>query len=389
MNKIAVIGLGLIGSAAFKYLSQQSDSVIGFGVAEPPDYAKHRSVFASHYDNGRLTYRSGQDDVWAALNQWAVAQYNTIETQSGIRFHQGHGCLSVFPNGSSSLPSATNGADVDTMDYPTSASISKAHPMFTFPNGMNGRFEAAPAGTINPRSLVQAQLTIGRQHGGEVVWSPVSRLDKSGNHFDIVTPNGRFAAERVLVAAGAFTNQLNLPPLDLKVKSEMTILVEVNAQEAQRLSPMPALIYEADHPHLSSLYMNPPQQYGNGRLCIKIGCNTTGDKWLETLPQKQEWMVNGSTAPYDNQLLNILRQMMPAFTLNAMTPKRCLVTYTAHHKPYIDQLEPNLFVAVGGNGKSAKCSDTLGFLASQLGLDKPWPAAFNRSHFKTTSNRSD
>ena len=55
--------------------------------------------------------------------------------------------------------------------------------------------------------------------------------------------------------------------------------------------------------------------------------------------------------------------------------------YPPHTKPYVDQVAERVFVATGGNGSSAKCSDTLGWLAANLALGRPWEG-FERADFR-------
>ena len=50
-----VIGKGLIGSAAGRYLSATGTKVALIGPHEPENWPAHQGVFASHYDQGRLT----------------------------------------------------------------------------------------------------------------------------------------------------------------------------------------------------------------------------------------------------------------------------------------------------------------------------------------------
>ena len=55
MHRIIVIGRGLVGSAAGRHLSALTDGVVVLGPDEPTDRAAHTGVFASHYDEGRIT----------------------------------------------------------------------------------------------------------------------------------------------------------------------------------------------------------------------------------------------------------------------------------------------------------------------------------------------
>ncbi len=50
--RVAVIGKGLIGSAAARHLARQTAGVVLIGPDEPAVRADHRDVFGSHYDEG-------------------------------------------------------------------------------------------------------------------------------------------------------------------------------------------------------------------------------------------------------------------------------------------------------------------------------------------------
>ncbi|HEY9569155.1 MAG TPA: hypothetical protein VIR38_13770, partial [Thalassobaculum sp.] len=65
MYRIIVIGRGLIGSAAGRHLADLTDGVALLGPDEPADRAAHAGVFASHYDEGRMTRVVDPDPAWA------------------------------------------------------------------------------------------------------------------------------------------------------------------------------------------------------------------------------------------------------------------------------------------------------------------------------------
>ena len=82
----AVIGKGLLGSAAARYLSQGSNKVALIGPDEPNDWHTHDGVFGSHYDEARIVSQSAPDEEWQALDLASIAQYAEIESLSGIHF---------------------------------------------------------------------------------------------------------------------------------------------------------------------------------------------------------------------------------------------------------------------------------------------------------------
>jgi glycine/D-amino acid oxidase-like deaminating enzyme len=63
--------------------------------------------------------------------------------------------------------------------------------------------------------------------------------------------------------------------------------------------------------------------------------------------------------------------------------KRCIVSFTKHRKPYIGTLNnEGLFVACGGNGYSAMCSDALGRIAANLLTEGTFPEEYSSESFK-------
>jgi sarcosine oxidase len=67
------------------------------GPDEPADRWTHQGVFASHYDEGRITRILDADRIWALLAQRSIARYREIEARSGIPFYHEVGHLTVGP----------------------------------------------------------------------------------------------------------------------------------------------------------------------------------------------------------------------------------------------------------------------------------------------------
>ena len=76
-----VIGKGLIGAAAAKYISLQGCSVVVIGPDEPPDM-KEGIVFSSHYDQARIQRIIGTDAVWTSLNQQSANAYPLLQRET-------------------------------------------------------------------------------------------------------------------------------------------------------------------------------------------------------------------------------------------------------------------------------------------------------------------
>ena len=247
MFDIIVIGAGLIGSAAIRTLSQSNQNVAIIGPAEPEEWANHDGVFASHYDQGRITRVLANDRVWAILAQRSIEQYRLIEQKSGIRFHYPVGGWQVgHPAEDFISKTEAVGRELGrAFETYEPDRLAEAEPLFTFPTGLIGVREAAPAGYINPRSLVQAQLTIAAQQGATIIREMIAGVDRRNGFIELKGSAGQtYQARKILLGTGAFTNMLLARPLKLIPKARTILLAELPPAEIERLRDMPTLIYE-------------------------------------------------------------------------------------------------------------------------------------------------
>lgn len=381
MLNFIVIGAGLMGSSAAKYLAKSGQSGTIIGTAEPQNWQNHQGVFASHYDEGRITHRLSKDTIWTTLADHSMRQYRAIEQESGITFYQPRGCLSVLK------PTSWAGKRPQVSQYGQPWSGTE---LLAFPSRYESIYEPDPAGFISPRRLITAQLTIAKAHGCERIAEQVVSVIETADLVRVTTESGTvLEAERVLVCAGAYTDVSGLlsTTLGLRVKSETILYAEVSAKEADRWSAMPAVIYEIESPVLDGIYLLPPLLYPDGTYYVKMGCDTAADRTLETAEAMNEWMVHGDSDTYKSELQQAMLAIMPTLQASGFYTHRCLVTYSPSGKPIIDQVTARRFVATAGNGSSAKCADTLGWLAAQLVQGASFPKGLERQIFARELDR--
>lgn len=383
-----VIGKGLMGAAAARYLSQMTAKVAVIGPDEPDDVATHPGVFASHYDQGRITRKISNDAVWSALSMRALEQYPYLQRRSGIHFHEPVGCLFVAPPAAPYFSQVMETAERFNVDYVVHGSPAErqsAHPTLHFPEQFASFYEPAPAGYINPRDLIRAQLKVATAQGTRTVREVVTAVEQTSEGAIVTTESGQvYWTRNVLVAAGAFTNVHNLLPekLSLRIKTETTLLVRLAESEVARLQVMPTVIYQIESPTLDSIYMLPPIRYPDGSYYVEFGCNTKQDWWPETLQEMRDWIIAGDSDTVMAAMKAAMQAILPELQAEAYESKRCLVTYTPRGKPFIDQVSEHVYVVTGGNGSSVKSSDTLGWLAANLMQTGTFPAGFKREDFK-------
>jgi sarcosine oxidase len=384
--RIAVIGAGLIGSAAARHLAEAGAAPIVIGVPE----GNPQGVYASHYDEARITRRTDADPVWSYLASASISRYPDIERRSGTVFHTDCGhlrCDLPDVNTDSVLArvravSAELGKGVRER---TLSEIRLSHPYLAFPEGSVCQLEGAPSGVIHPRRLVRAQLRLAESAGARLLPDAATAVRAAGRGFAIETSAGTVQADRVLVCTGPHTNDFALTPrpLPLEVKPETVLLVEVPPESQAELASMPGIIWNFDHhPPARYAYVLPPIPYPDGRTYLKIGADNDRDQDASTLAAKRRYMESGGSAETARYLRELVDELIPSLRGQPSRTKPCLLTYSPKRYPIIDQVGEGWFVAVAGNGKSAKSSDEIGRLGANLVSSGKWSEDLDRALFQ-------
>ncbi len=386
-----VVGRGLIGTAAAKYLKQSFDkvAVIGPGAPDETNIATAK-VFASHYDQSRVQRVIGVDPIWTALNKQSAEAYPAIEKESGISFHGDEGCLYVSPYGIDKYLQEAGAQskrfNIKYKSLENAAAIQVAVDEYSFPTASAGLLEDSPSGHINPFKLIEAQEHVFVKNGGTTINETVIGIKREPDGYKVQTNAGTtLNSNRVLVSAGAFSNfnTLILRPLQLELESETVLLAQVSEEEASRLQHLPSLLYEIDEPEIEGIYLVRPLPYPDGNYYLKMGSNLPSDIRFHSLEAIQEWFRTGNSEANIGVLKKFLHQIIPNLKVLGYNTKRCIVSRTIHRKAYIGSVDGNnLFVACGGNGYSAMCSDALGRLATSVVTTGTVPPPFELHSFE-------
>ncbi len=361
---IAVLGRGLFGSAAARHLAKAGHEVVLIGPDEPDDKRAHRGVFASHYDEGRITRHNALDPYWVGVSKAAIARYDEIESESGISFFTEAGALMA---GSDPYidrvrqAAAEHGVQSEALDC---AGLRARFPYFAFHNGFSGLYEPGRAGHVSPRNLVAAQTEAARRHGARVLREIVTGFKERPDHVQIVTQDQTIRADRVLVAAGAMSDMLLGRVPQLEVYQRTVVFFEIDEAQAARLDTMPSLVFESD----AHCYLLPPIRYPDGKIYIKLG----GDPVDIELHGEQaigDWFRAGGSPEIRDMLVQIFHTLMPGLDIRAVSMEACVTTWTKDRKPEIARLSDRVAICSGGNGAGAKCSDELGRQGADMILE--------------------
>ena len=269
MHKIIVVGCGLFGSAATRHLSERTDGVVCIGPKEPENRQDHNGVFASHYDEGRMTRVIDPVTEWAVSAKKSIERYSDIENRSGIKFFSPSGYLGIGePSSDYNARCAASGAAVGVKTSKlTAIEIRSRFPFLSVSDNADGLLETKTAGHISPRAMVKAQSKLAENAGAELVSDEVVKIYKAGSGIEIELVSGKILkGEKVLVATGGFTSACGLSPvnLNLRVFGRTVVLAKIEGSLTKELSEMPTIIHA-----VSGAYILPPIEYPDGNKDLK------------------------------------------------------------------------------------------------------------------------
>lgn len=380
MYKVIVVGRGLIGSAAGRHLAGLTEGVALLGPDEPADRARHTGVFASHYDEGRMTRFVDPDPAWAITAKRSIERYAEIEAESGIRFFTPSGYLGLSGPGSDYLERAEAsgrplGARTDWLDAPA---IRRRFPFLRIGDDKHGLHETGKAGHISPRAMVAAQCAAARKRGAAIIAEEATAIRPVPGGVEVETAGGKLhKAERVLIATGAFTDAWGLSPqtLNLRVFGRTVTLARIEGDLVEELAAMPTMGHAE-----SGAYILPPIRYPDGQLYLKIGIGSTDDADLRSRDDFARWFKSPGSADNRRDFQAFLTDLIPGLArCTHWHTDTCAVAWTATGYPHIDWVEDGrIAVAAGGNGKGAKSADDWGWLAARLVAGEPWDHPVSR-----------
>lgn len=379
------MGRGLVGSAAARHLAERGRRVALVGAGEPSSYASSSGPFASHFDEGRITRVGALDPVWSELAARSIRRYDNIAERSGIAFHGPCGNAFVSSQAQACIDNANEHGSQARL---VTRQWLRDHTGINISADREGEiaFEPAPAGYINPRRLVAAQTRLATCADATLIDSSVnaiSAVDEGSMVLD--TTAGPVRAQRVLLTTGAYG--ATLVGVDLETERHLETVLMVEFDDDVDTS---SLILEDPHrPGLDRIYWVPPVRYPDGRTMLKIGRDSSPPNRATCDSDINDWFQRGGDPDHAESLMPALRSMLPQAAVGSWDHKPCIVTHTPTGWPYIGWVQPDVAVAVAGNGSGAKSSDEIGRLAADLVEPRQWTDAILGAHQFTPRTRTN
>lgn len=363
---VLVLGGGTMGTAAGWAVARRGNSV---RVLEQFD---HVHSLGSHGGLTRIfrhAYAEGADYVPWALQ--ADDEWHGLQARTGESLIHRVGCLDMSAPGTSHARLAREAADAHGIDYEwiDGAEIRKRFPAWNVPDEWVA-CHTSRSGYLEVEPALRAMATEMQQAGGILETNcRVTDWSTDGDGVRVETTSGIFAADRLIVAGGAWNIHLLASlGLPLEVRRKPVLWFESSRPETITPDAFPSWIAEIGDMHVYGL----PQVGVPG---AKAGVHSGGDVVdPETLDRE--------THPRDveAELGPFLKLHMHGITGRLTQSAVCMYTMTPDEDFIIDRHPelPNVVFAAGFSGHGFKFAPVVGRHLAELALD---PSAESRGLF--------
>ncbi|MEO7652916.1 MAG: N-methyl-L-tryptophan oxidase [Bryobacteraceae bacterium] len=350
---VAVVGLGTMGSFACMELARRGAAVVGLDRFAPPH------GHGSHSGDTRI-YREAyaENPNYVPFVKQAGQLWDLYREQAGCTLLHRCGMLSMGPPKSPVMIGIQRSAGMHQVQVQqlSAAEIRREYPAFHPPDDHVGMYDGA-AGWIDVNAALNFSLKEAGTAGATILLNqPVQRWQSTGSTIRIESGDETFEASRLILAAGAWSDQLIT---GLPLSLERKVLVWVDAANRKLFQPgtMPVFMFAE-----KSFYGFP----NIGDRGVKLAIDTkSGDALAD--PTAMHPVVADDLAP----VLELAAKYLPNLGRPAVKDaKTCIYTMTPDENFIIDRHpeHENVYFAAGFSGHGFKFAPAVGLALADLAL---------------------
>jgi sarcosine oxidase len=354
-----VLGCGGIGSGTAYWLARQAGAeVLGL---EQFELGHHHGGSQDHSRIIRLTYHHAD---YTRLTPHTYTAWATLDDESAVQVVTKTGSVELARRDSPHHREIDiYAAAMDAANIPyervDGAEVMRRYPQFHLEQEVDALIQA-DTGIADAAKGNAAHIAMARYYGATILdHCGVQALHPFGGGVEVVTGSGRFSCRRLLITAGAWTDQVlaNMGiSLRLTVTQEqVTYYATPNLREFA-IGNFPIFIWHGD----DVIYGFPV--YGEVATKVAIDASgpvvTTASRTYEADPIREE------------RVETWLKQYIPGFLGPKLYTKTCLYDMPRDRNFVIDSLPeyPQIMVCVGA-GHAYKFAGLLGKILSELAVD--------------------
>ncbi len=351
-----VIGLGAMGSATLYHLARRGWNVLGL-----EQFGPGHTHGSSHGDSRIIRETYFEHPLYVPLVQRAHELWRELEEHSGTALMTITGGIMIGPPDGSVVSGTLLSAAEHNLPHEvlTPVDVRQRFPAFQLAEDLVAVFDPR-AGFLDPEACNNAHIKSARAAGAEARFNePVLDWIPDGDGVRVTTVSGSYIADRLVLTAGAWTNEL-LPDLELPLTIER--------QAVFWLHP------ESDGPHYDRerlpIYA---YEYRPGSICygfprLPRGVKASVMHGGETAPDPDNVKRTVEEAEVD-PLRAALRPILPALSEAPVRESDvCLFTNTPDHDFVIDfhPFSPQVLISSPCSGHGFKFSSAIGEIQADL-----------------------
>lgn len=353
---VIVSGLGAMGSATAYHLALRGLQVLGLD-----RWAAGHTRGSSHGESRIIRELYFEHPGYVPLVHRAYALWRELEARTGQTLLHETGGLMVGPADGELITGARRSAEAFQLPYEM-LSRDEVHgrfPAFALRDGYVAMLDPR-AGYLTPEACVAAHLDIAQANGAVLGFGePVLTWMADGDGVRVVTPQATYAADRLVISAGAYSRAL-LADLDLPLTVERQILFwfDVSAVDARYDAPQfPIFMHEDERGKLCYGFPRLPRGV---KAAVMHEGETVGDP-----DQVDRRVQQDEVEPLRGALAGILPDLAAAPVRESAV---CLFTNTPdrhflldHHPDY-----PQVVISSPCSGHGFKFASAIGELQADL-----------------------
>ncbi|XP_055955783.1 monomeric sarcosine oxidase-like isoform X2 [Patella vulgata] len=357
-----VVGCGGIGSAAVYWLAKRAKAdVLGI---EQFELGHHNGGSQDHSRIIRLTYH---DDRYTKIARETFQTWHEVEKESGVQLVYKSGGLNMSRRGEADLimENYAKAMDDQNIKYERldSEALMKKFPQFEVDKDVISLYQP-DAGLVDAALANSVHLQLARGYGASILANaPVIRvLRNDTGQISVQTTKGTFTCRRLVVAAGAWINQVlgsvgvHIP---VTVTQEQVTYMGTPYIKEFTKDKFPIFVY---HTPGHDFYQIPV----HGNAATKVGADACGE------------VVTACTrtftpnAELEKQSIDFMASIAPKFIGPVVQTKTCLYTMTPDRHYVIDKCDHVGFsdiVFCCGAGHAYKFACLIGKILSEMAID--------------------
>lgn len=374
---VALIGLGAMGAAAAQQLAKRGARVIGFDRFAPPH------VLGSSHGGTRVTRLAiGEGDHLTPLAMRSHQLWREIEHETGTELVNETGLL-VISSDNNAAQTHVSGFFGKTVaaaekfgiahELLGAAQIRRRWPQFQVRDDEIGYFEPS-GGFVRPEACVRAQLALARRRGAQLHFEQrVLHFESDLDCATLKTGQGRYTADKLIIAAGAWLPEL-LPQYARLFKIYRQVQLWFETADAAAFAPGAFSVFIWELPNSTrGLYGFPAIDDENA---IKVA----SEEFLA--PTTPEQMNREVSAAEIDAVRELVTRTLKDITQRCVKATACLYTVTPDFGFVIDTHPESdrVIIASPCSGHGFKHSPAIGEALADLALGQP--TGFDLSPFR-------